>query len=452
MTGSRRPIPAAPLDKPLNTAEFADLMMRLGPFEAAPRLAVAVSGGADSMALAVLLHDWARAAGGSVTALTVDHGLRPEAPAEARYVGRTLRPLGIGHKVLRWAGPKPTANIQAVARRARYELLTGWCEAQGVLHLALAHHLDDQAETLLLRLGRGSGLDGLAAMAPVVELPRARLIRPLLGVPKARLEATLTARRISWIEDPSNQDAAHARVRIRQLMPALAVEGLTSARLAAAAGHLRRAKGAIDYAVAGLLAQAATVHPAGHAMLDAAALMEAPEEVGLRALARTLMTVGGAEYTPRLERLERLYGRIHAGLDRGVTLGGCRVIPRDEGLLLVREPAKIAECRVRPGEHLLWDGRFEVVLHKRARARRGALTLAGLGRAGWAEVVQQAPEVRGSPIPGPARPALPALSDALGLLVVPHLGFERPGKEGLILKHCRFSPKTRLVGAPFTVA
>ncbi len=452
MTGSRRPIPAAPLVKPLNPAEFANLMKRLGPFEAAPRLAVAVSGGADSMALAVLLHDWVCTAGGSITALTVDHGLRPEAPAEARFVGRTLRPLGIGHRVLRWAGPKPTANIQAVARRARYELLTGWCAAQGVLHLALAHHLDDQAETLLLRLGRGSGLDGLAAMAPVVELPRARLIRPLLGEPKARLEATLTARRISWIEDPSNQDMAHARVRIRQLMPALAVEGLTPARLAAAAGHLGRAKSAIDYAVAGLLAQAATVHPAGHVTLDAAALMEAPEEVGLRALARVLMTVGGAEYTPRLARLARLYGRIHAGLDRGATLGGCRVIPRDGGLLLVREPAKVAECRVRPGEHVYWDGRFEVVLHKRARARRGVLTLGGLGRAGWAEVVQEAPEVRGSPIPGPARPALPALSDALGLLAVPHLGFERRGEEGLIFKHCRFSPKTGLVGAPFTVA
>ena len=154
-------------------------MERLGPFEASPHIAAGVSGGADSMALAVLLHAWAGARGGRVTALTVDHGLRPEAAREARRAGRTLRSLGIGHRSLRWEGPSPTANLQAEARRIRYGLLEDWCARHGVLQLALAHHRDDQAETLLLRLGRGSGLDGLAAMSPVSARAHIRLLRPL---------------------------------------------------------------------------------------------------------------------------------------------------------------------------------------------------------------------------------------------------------------------------------
>ncbi len=224
MTGG----PAAPID----AAEFAALMAPLGPFEANPRIAAAVSGGADSLALAVLLHDWARPLGGHITALTVDHGLRPEAAAEARFVARTLEPLGLAHQTLRWRGAKPGANISAAARRARYDLLSRRCEQRGLLHLALGHHLDDQAETFLLRLGRGSGLDGLAAMAPIVELPGLRLLRPLLGLPKVRLEATLRARGLDWIEDPTNRDPAQARARLRQLLPGLALEGLTAARRA----------------------------------------------------------------------------------------------------------------------------------------------------------------------------------------------------------------------------
>ena len=170
-------------------AVFAKTMARFGPFEPKPRLAVAVSGGADSLALALLADRWARAQGGRITAVTVDHALRPEAAAEARQVGRWLKAAKIRHVTLRWTPPAPLkklaggtrpANLQSAARDARYQLLTGWCRDHAVLHLLLAHHRDDQAETLLLRLARGSGLDGLAAMAPLVERASLRLLRPLL--------------------------------------------------------------------------------------------------------------------------------------------------------------------------------------------------------------------------------------------------------------------------------
>ncbi len=437
---------------PLAADEFAGLMARLGPFEAQPRLAVAVSGGADSLALALLLHDWAAARGGAVSALTVDHGLRREAAAEARFVARALAPLGLEHRTLRWRGARPEANIQAAARQARYGLLAAWCERRGVLHLALGHHLDDQAETLLLRLGRGSGLEGLAAMAPIAELPGLRLLRPLLEVPKARLEATLAARGLSWIEDPTNRDPSHARVRLRRLMPALAREGLTPARLAATAENLARARAALDLAVARVLVRAVALYPAGFATFDPAPLLAAPPEVGLRALARVLMAVGGAAYTPRLERLRRLYGRLGGGLRRGATLGGCRMVPRRGGVLVVREARGLPEVPVRPGERLHWDGRFEVAVRPGARARRGGLSLGPLGAAGWAEVGASAPDSAATAIPAAARPALPVLSDGAGLVAVPHLGYRSTDWPQSALKSCRFRPKSGLTGPAFTVA
>ena len=154
----------------VGSAEFADLMSELGPYEAKPALAVAVSGGADSLALAILLRDWVRDRDGSLLALVVDHGLRAESASEAAWVAKSLRSLNIPTRVLRWTSAGQHAgSLQAVARAARYELLGAACARRGVLHLALAHHLQDQAETFLLRLSRGSGLEGLGAMAPVAD-------------------------------------------------------------------------------------------------------------------------------------------------------------------------------------------------------------------------------------------------------------------------------------------
>ncbi|MBF0335348.1 MAG: tRNA lysidine(34) synthetase TilS, partial [Alphaproteobacteria bacterium] len=212
--GARLPVTAG-----LEDEEFAGLMARLGPFEPRPAIAVALSGGADSMALALLADRWAAARGGVAHALTVDHRLRPESGAEAAQVAAWMASLGIGHHILARMGERPVGDLQAAARAARHALLEDWCRARGVPHLLLAHHREDQAETLLLRLARGSGLDGLAAMAPIAERPFARLLRPLLDVPRARLEATLERAGQSWIDDPSNADRAYARVRLRGLMP-----------------------------------------------------------------------------------------------------------------------------------------------------------------------------------------------------------------------------------------
>jgi len=437
----------------LDPQTFSGLMARLGPFEPQAHLAVAVSGGADSLALALFLRDWSRSQGYQVTALVVDHGLRDGSAAEARGTVRVLQREGILARLLRVTGAKPRANVQAAARTARYRLLTDWCARRGVLHLALGHHRDDQAETLLLRLGRGSGLDGLAGMAPVVELRDVRLLRPMLEVPRAALEANLRSRGLSWIEDPSNRDRAHSRVRVRQLRDALAAEGLTAARLAATATRLARARAGLEAAVNDLLARAAQPDPVGVLWLNPGLLALAPQEVRLRALARALMMVGGADYAPRLGSLERLEARILAGLRRGATLGGCRILPRKGRLLLVREAAASERISVEPGRRLRWDGRFEIRLRRpKSGSSGGGLAVGPLGSTGWADLSEKAVRTNRDAIPAAAGPGIPALFDRRGLREVPLLGYRRPATGTNLLQICRFSPQNALTSARFTVA
>ncbi len=428
-------------------------MAAFAPFEPQPRLAAAVSGGADSLALAVLLQDWAKAHGGGVVGLVVDHGLRDGSGAEARAVAARLAGLGLESHVLRRPGPRPRANVQAAAREARYGLLTSWCARHGILHLVLGHQREDQGETLLLRLGRGSGLDGLAGMAPLVEWPQLRLLRPLLGVPRDRLRATLRARGIGWTEDPSNRDPAHARVRMRDLAPRLAREGLSAARLAKTAAHLGRARAALQDSVSVLLARAAVPDPAGFVWLDPAIFGDAPAEVRLRALARALMTVSGGAYPPRLASLERLESRITGGLKRGATLGGCRVLPRRGRVLLVREPVGAGSVAVAPGAALDWDGRFRVRLRRDAGlARRAGLRLGPLGDSGWTQIAAATPLLGNTLIPPPARASLPALFDRHGVLEVPLLDYRRRPKTPVLMRVCRFAPRNSLTLPGFTVA
>ncbi|MFQ5971658.1 MAG: tRNA lysidine(34) synthetase TilS [Alphaproteobacteria bacterium] len=436
--------------EPLRPREFAALMRSLGPFEPRMHLAVAVSGGRDSMALILLAAGWAAARGGRATAVTVDHGLRPDSAGEARQVGRWLRSRGVRHVSLRWQGPHPRSDVQAAARRARYELLECWCAESGVLHLLLAHHREDQAETFLLRLGRGSGLDGLAGMAAVTEHRQVRVLRPLLSVPRARLEATLAAAKQPWIDDPSNVDGAQARARLRAALPALGGEGLTVERLAGTAFRLGRARAALDRYTDGLLAAAVMVHPAGYLHLDCTILATAPAEIALSALARCISTVAGRDYRPRLQRLENLYREIvDGGPGRTRTLAGCLVAPWKGQALICREPASVAPpLRLTPGLRALWDGRFAVLVEPALRHR---VALRALGREGLQIV--KADNFSLDTCPRPARTTLPSLWSGERLVAVPHLGYRRPGRSGMSkgVVHLAFRPRRSLTGAQFGI-
>ncbi|WP_207459408.1 tRNA lysidine(34) synthetase TilS [Azospirillum sp. SYSU D00513] len=432
-------------------------MARIGGFEPSPRLAVGVSGGADSLALALLLQGWVAARGGSLLALTVDHRLRPEAAAEAERVGTWLTAHGIPHGILHWEGDKPSAGIQEAARGARHRLLGERCRAEGILHLALAHHRDDQAETVLLRLSRGSGVDGLAGMAPVRAEGPVRLIRPCLDLSHERLAATCHAAGQDWIEDPSNRNPAYARARLRAVAGLLAGEGLDAGRLAATARRAGRARRALEESAATLLAEAAEIHPEGWIRLDPVPLFRAPAELGLRALGRCLAVVGGAAYGPRDEALERLHGEIGTALARGETprartLGGCRIQPRRGGLAIAREPDAAAErLPLAPGGSVWWDRRFTVSLASgpgQGGGREG-LAVARLGGQGWRSALALRPELARLGSPESARSSLPALWSGDRLVGVPSLNLM--AEEQALTAEALFTPAASLAGPAFSV-
>jgi tRNA(Ile)-lysidine synthase len=417
-------------------AEFDSFIKRLGPFERAPALAAAVSGGADSMALALLADEWARARGGTVTALIVDHGLRPESGREAATVVRWLKTRGVPSVVLRWEGEKPVSGVQEAARAVRYRLLTRWCREAGTLHLLLAHHRDDQIETTVLRAARGSGPDGLAGMSAIAEQADCRILRPLLAVPGARLRATLRALRQDWIEDPSNRNPAFARVRVRA--------GLAQQQHPAP-DEPGRARIRTEAALARLLAQSVAIYPEGWALVDPEPWRTEPQLAG-RALVRVLLAIGGAVYPPRGERLEPLLKELLQGLPSGRTLAGCRLIPRGETVLVTREAGRIASAEAEEGRN--WDNRFAVILAGTASA---SVRLADLGQRGWREVLAVRPEIRATAPPFPIPLTLPALFDLEGVRAVPHLMYGRQGADpdSVRVVSAMFRPSHALAGPGF---
>jgi tRNA(Ile)-lysidine synthase len=333
---------AADQAAPISAAEAKTLF---DPLADAPALVLAVSGGPDSTALLMLAARWRRARkrGPKLLAVTVDHGLRRESAGEARAVKRLARRLGVPHRTVRWKGRKPKTGLQQAARAARYRLLAAAARTAQARSILTAHTLDDQAETVLIRMSRGSGLTGLGAMAresplPARDLHDLVLVRPLLDIPKARLVATLERAKIAFADDPTNRDPRFTRARLREVMSTLSREGLDARRLARLAQRLRRAEAAIETAVSAA-AQGLSEGPwsdCGPIVFDAAKFACLPAEVALRLLGRALARVGD-EGPIQLGKLETLYDalararagkalRVRRSLGGGlVTLTGAKV-------------------------------------------------------------------------------------------------------------------------------
>lgn len=304
-------------NSPISAREARRLFAGL---KAAPALVLAVSGGPDSVALMWLAARWRRALarGPELTVVTVDHGLRPEAAREAREVKRLATELGLPHRTLRWHGAKPKTGLPAAARKARYRLLGQAARAVGASHVLTAHTRDDQAETLLMRMLRGSGLAGLSAMAGVSERDGIVLVRPLLDVPKAQLIATLKRARIGFADDPTNRDTAFTRPRLRALLPLLAAEGGDARTLVRLAARLARANAAVEVLADGaerfLRLRDRDVAPQeGIRSFEAAAFAVLPEEVRLRLLLRAIDALGH-EGPAELGKVETLM----SALDRAI--------------------------------------------------------------------------------------------------------------------------------------
>lgn len=321
-------------------------------FERHDAVLLAVSGGPDSTALMLLAARWraARTDGPRLFAATIDHGLRAEARREAEAVGALAARLGLPHAVLEWRGAKPAHGLQEAARAARYELLHTHARDIGAGAISTAHTLDDQAETVLFRLMRGSGVAGLAGIQPERPLGALSLLRPLLGVGKAALIACCREAGVAFAEDPSNRNPRFARARLRQLLPLLAAEGLDAEALARFSARMARADAALEAATD---AAAATIHPAPPSdtlvRLDKAALLALPDEIALRLLARAVARVGH-EGPAELGKLEMLHAWLQAAAHTpGAAPGAARTLAG----ALVRIEAEAVSVRPAPRRRAL---------------------------------------------------------------------------------------------------
>jgi tRNA(Ile)-lysidine synthase len=394
-------------------------------------LALAVSGGSDSVALMVLFADWLRQLGENAaqhTVITVDHRLRPSSGAEARMVTTHATGLGFRHAVLDWHGPKPQAGLQAAAREARYQLMARYLAAHGMTTLLVAHTQEDQAETLMMRLARGSGLDGLAAMAPSRHFGlregcrELRIVRPLLSVSKTRLRATLRERGVAWIEDPSNAQAAFERTRWRAALGDLQALGLSRQRLALSARRLQRARAALEAITDDYCAEECGLvrtNPVGGFSIDRQRLSQAPEEIALRLIGRCIGAAGGLPEPVPLAGLEPIVSGVwESKADGAWTLARAQIKAAGATVEIEREPGRLPlpVLDIAAGSKLVWDGRFTLEV---APGWEGPLKVRALGPPGLAELRR----LRGANKASSALLLTPSFWRGEELLAVPTVAF-----------------------------
>lgn len=314
-------------------------------------IAVAVSGGSDSVALLHLMV----AAGARVQAVTINHDLRADAADEARFVAKLCAGLSVPHTVLVWDHGAVAGNLPDAARRARYGLMAEWAGSKGIGAVMLGHTADDQAETVLMGLARGAGLDGLCGMRPWWVLNGVRFVRPFLTVTRAQLRAVLVRAGMGWVDDPTNDDAQYQRVRARKALAVLRPLGITVDRLVGVASNLAAARQVVVAEVAEKAARI-VLERAGALAISRSELLQLPQDTGRRLLVAALRWVSGAEYAPRADAISRVQTAIEQGRD--ATLWGCRIRVSAAEVRIVREPKAVALVVGAPGEP--WDRRWRV--------------------------------------------------------------------------------------------
>ncbi len=399
-------------------------MERLGPFEPCPRLAVAVSGGADSMALVLLAQEWSGQRDGVVVGLTVDHGLRPGSSSEADMTLQRLAASGVLGRKLIVPDLAHGPALAERAREARYRLLLEACAAEGLPHLLLGHHRGDQVETVMMRALAASGTRGLAGMPALVESRFVRLLRPLLDVSPDRLRALLMARGVAWIEDPSNRDPRALRSRLREARADPDGTGEGTHAVASAAREAGNVRAGRDRAIALTLAERATIRPEGYAVLT-------PGPIDPWALAALFRTIAGATYAPPIDRVAMLARSM-----RPATLGGVRIVPAGRlgaGWLMVRE-SRAMEGSVGARPDVIWDGRFRLACIPDGTG--DGFVVGALGAdAAWFRNRTGPPTL--------VLHGLPALRLGGSVMAVPHIGVGDPRWRLL------FDPRNCAAGAPF---
>jgi tRNA(Ile)-lysidine synthase len=421
-------------------------------FESNPTVAVALSGGADSMALTLLAHDWSRTQHGSIITLTVNHRLRKESTHEATQVGEWMHALGIEHHILELSVPisHVTSNIQAFARKLRYQALEDWCIAHNIKHLMTAHHADDVEETIAMRLWRGSGIEGLAGIPEIRHTANLRIIRPLLSIRKQQLTEYLEQRGQPWIEDPSNTQDDYDRNMVRKQ---LAMHPIPTNQVAQFAAHMAIAKQYIDAEVEELLTQILTIYPDGTALLNAQKMMGYSRAhtptILITALSRLTTHLSGADSPPRHHELERLLSTIMHSNRKSTTLGGLlfeRSPKKNESQLwrICREPTRI-ETKCLESNSIRWDRRFTISFSYMKMTE--ILTLKPLGADGLAELKAKRVEFP-THLTHAGKVGLLSIWHLDQLVGVPHIGYWNSSMLGGIKDRieCAFNPAVPLHG------
>jgi len=389
------------VNAPIGAEEFSALMRGFAPFS--KKIALAVSGGPDSMALAYCVQKWGKA---DCIAFIVEHGLREESATEAKEVKKRLHKLGVSAEILTWRHGEIRSRLHEVAREARYRLLIDACKKHGVKDLLMAHQAEDQAETVLMRLAKGTGIDGLAGIPPQSRRDDIRILRPLLSFSKNRLIATCKKARIQTVTDPSNAKAKYARGRLRKIMPLLDKEGLTIERLTALSNRAREAKDALDGATHDFLNKSAHIEIGGFVLLDREALRSIPRAIAMRALGACLRFVHEGEHPPDYDSLASVVDMLLGESGKTRTIHGCMISPSEKQVTILREPAAAKEeIPIGPRQTVLWDKRWLVT----ASAKASPGTIRALGNPPHEILDALAPGLRKQIPQGRIRASLPAI-------------------------------------------
>ena len=314
-----------------------------------------MSGGGDSIALLHALSCCFPENGTKLFAVTVDHGLRAEAAEEARFVGEVAASLGISHDILTWDDWDGSGNVQAASRAARYRLMTAWAREREISVLVMGHTADDQAETVLMRLARSAGVDGLAGIPRRRAIHGITIVRPLLDVTRAALRDYLRNQGQTWIDDPSNEDSRFERVRMRAARDQLAELGLTTEALVGVAENMARSREALDW-YAFISAREMVQLDGGDVLMDLRRFRTLPEEIARRLLVQALRWIGGGPYQPRRGAVADTLASIRTG--KTTTLNGCAVVAHGGLIWICREFNAVRDLET--GARAVWDNRWRI--------------------------------------------------------------------------------------------
>jgi tRNA(Ile)-lysidine synthase len=401
---------------------FKEMMLDFSDIDS-EALAIAVSGGSDSLALCLLMQKWLNNHNRRLICITIDHQLRKNSYTEAQKVGETLKSKGLEHHIIQWTGSKPSSNIQENARIARYELLTDYCNKHDIKYLLTGHQQDDQAENFLLRAEHGSGLYGLSGIPKVTEFNNIKIIRPLLNFTKAELQDFLKKQNIEWTEDPSNLNDNFTRVKIRKI---LSQHPEWNNKFAYTSNNLSRVRECIEYMLNQSIDDFVTLFPQGYASIKTKGFNLLPQEIRFRLIERVLQTISIDKKPPRGERIERLLKKIeNLNTLTTSTLAGCLITLKKDILIITREYSTIDESFIldsKQDNHILWDHRLSIFVDKELSSQYNRLIINRATEEDWPELRKKLTKEQLS-IPKAVILGLPAIRILEKILAIPHINY-----------------------------